>query len=80
MSIQNEVEKLAIELQETLDLDELESKTYLSLLKTGPITASALAKDLNIDRATTYRTIDRLVERMIVSTSFPVTTAMRLPT
>ncbi len=70
MPAEEQVEKLAIELQETLDLDELESKTYLSLLKTGPITASALAKDLNIDRATTYRTIDRLVERMIVSTSF----------
>ena len=70
MPAEEQVEKLVIELQETLDLDELESKTYLSLLKTGPITASALAKDLNIDRATTYRTIDRLVERMIVSTSF----------
>jgi len=30
MSEQGQVEELAIELQETLDLDELESKIYLS--------------------------------------------------
>ena len=69
MSAQEQVEKLAIELKETLDLDELESKIYLSLLRTGPITASALAKDLNIDRARMYRTVDRLVDRNIISTT-----------
>jgi sugar-specific transcriptional regulator TrmB len=70
MSMQNEVGKLAIELQETLDLDELESKIYLSLLRTGPVTASTLAKDLNIDRATMYRTIEKLVDMSFISTSF----------
>jgi sugar-specific transcriptional regulator TrmB len=69
MSAQEQVEKLAIELKETLDLDELESKIYLSLLRTGPITASALAKDLSIDRARMYRTVDRLVDRNIISTT-----------
>ncbi len=69
MSMQGEVEKLAIKLQEMLDLDELESKIYLSLLKTGPITASALAKDLNVDRATTYRTIEKLVDMNFITTS-----------
>ena len=69
MPAQKQVEKLAIELQETLNLDELESKIYLSLLRTGAITASALAKDLNVDRATMYRTINRLVDRNIVSTT-----------
>jgi len=69
MSAQEQVEKLAMELKETLDLDELESKIYLSLLRTGPITASALAKDLNIDRARMYRTVDRLVDRNIISTT-----------
>jgi len=69
MSAQEQVEKLAIELKETLDLDELESKIYLSLLRTGPITASALAKDLNIDRARMYRTVDKLVDRNIISTT-----------
>jgi len=69
MSAQEQVEKLAIELKQTLDFDELESKIYLSLLRTGPITASALAKDLNIDRARMYRTVDKLVDRNIISTT-----------
>jgi len=69
MPAQEKVEKLSIELQETLDFDDLESKIYLNLLRTGPITASELAKDLNIDRATMYRTIDKLVDRNIILTS-----------
>ncbi len=69
MSAQEQVEKLAAELKETLDLDELESKIYLSLLRTGPITASALAKDQNIDRARMYRTVEKLVDRNIISTT-----------
>jgi len=69
MSSLEQVEKLAIELKQTLDFDELESKIYLSLLRTGPITASALAKDLNIDRARMYRTVDKLVDRNIISTT-----------
>lgn len=69
MSAQEQVENLAVELKRTLDLDDLESKIYLSLLRTGPITASALAKDLNIDRARMYRTVDKLVDRNIISTT-----------
>ena len=69
MSAQEQVEKLAVELKKTLDLDDLESKIYLSLLRTGPITASALARDLNIDRARMYRTVDKLVDRNIISTT-----------
>jgi len=69
MPAQEQVEKLTIELQETLEFDELESKIYLNLLRTGPFTASGLAKDLNVDRATMYRTIDKLVDRNIISTS-----------
>ena len=69
MPAQEQVEKLVIELQETLDLDELESKIYLNLLRTGPITASALAKGLDVDRARTYRTVDKLVNRNIISTT-----------
>jgi len=69
MSSLEQVEKLAIELKQTLGFDELESKIYLSLLRTGPITASALAKDLNIDRARMYRTVDKLVDRNIISTT-----------
>jgi len=69
MSALEQVEKLAIELKQTLGFDELESKIYLSLLRTGPITASALAKDLNIDRARMYRTVDKLVDKNIISTT-----------
>jgi sugar-specific transcriptional regulator TrmB len=69
MPAQEKVEKLSIELQETLDFNDLESKIYLNLLRTGPITASELAKDLNVDRATMYRTVDRLVDRNIILTS-----------
>jgi sugar-specific transcriptional regulator TrmB len=69
MSSLEQVEKIAIELKQTLDFDELESNIYLSLLRTGPITASALAKDLNIDRARMYRTVDKLVDRSIISTT-----------
>ena len=64
------VEELAGELSEILDLDELETKIYLNLLRTGPITASALAKEINVDRAKTYRTIDKLSSNGIVSISF----------
>ncbi len=69
MSEQEHVEKLVIELQEILDFDELESRIYLTLLRTGPITASSLAKDLNVDRARMYRCIDKLVDRNIISTT-----------
>ncbi|MDX1441293.1 MAG: helix-turn-helix domain-containing protein [Nitrosopumilaceae archaeon] len=69
IQIQEETEKLVRDLQEILDLDEVESRIYLNLLRTGPITASALAKNLEIDRARTYRTVDRLVDRNIVSTT-----------
>jgi len=69
MSGQGQVEKLVMELQEILDFDELESKIYLTLLRIGPITASALAKDLNVDRARMYRCIDKLVDRNIISTT-----------
>lgn len=64
------VEGLASELSAILDLDELETKIYLNLLRTGPITASALAKEINVDRAKTYRTIDKLSSNGIVSISF----------
>ena len=69
MSINEQVEKLAIELQETVNFDELESKIYLTLLRTGPITASALSKELNVDRARTYRCIEGLIDKKIISTT-----------
>jgi len=61
---------LADELSEILSLDELETLIYLNLLRTGPITASALSKEINIDRAKAYRTIDKMSNDGIVSISF----------
>ena len=69
MSYQDQVSGIAVELEEILDLDDLEAKVYLNLLRIGPITASALAKELNIDRARMYRTVDKLVSRNIISTT-----------
>ena len=69
MSYQEQLKGIALELEELLDLDELEVKVYLNLLRTGPITASALAKELDIDRARMYRTTDKLVSRNIISTT-----------
>ncbi|HSA98126.1 MAG TPA: helix-turn-helix domain-containing protein [Candidatus Nitrosotenuis sp.] len=61
---------LADELSAILSLDELETRIYLNLLRTGPITASALSKEINIDRAKAYRTIDKMSNDGIVSISF----------
>lgn len=63
-------EELSAELSSILGLDDLETKIYLSLLRTGPITASALSKEIAIDRAKAYRTIDKLSSNGIVSISF----------
>ena len=69
MSYHDQISGIASELEEILDLDELEAKIYLNLLRAGPITASALAKELDIDRARMYRTVDKLVSRNIISTT-----------
>jgi sugar-specific transcriptional regulator TrmB len=69
ISHQEQVSGIASELEDVLDLDDLEAKVYLNLLRAGPITASALAKELDIDRARMYRTVDKLVSRNIISTT-----------
>ncbi|MEC4848460.1 MAG: helix-turn-helix domain-containing protein [Nitrosarchaeum sp.] len=69
MSFQDQISFIASELEMILDLDELEAKVYLNLLRSGPITASALAKELDMDRARMYRTVDKLVSRNIISTT-----------
>ncbi len=69
MSYQDQMSGIASELEEILDLEELDAKIYLNLLRAGPITASALAKELDIDRARMYRTVDKLVSRNIISTT-----------
>jgi len=69
MTYQEQITDLAKELEEILDLDDFEATIYLSLLRAGPITASALSKDLDIDRARMYRTVDKMVSRNIISTT-----------
>lgn len=64
------VRRMTAEISAILGMDELEAKFYLNLLRTGPITASALAKEINVDRAKTYRIIDKLSSNGIVSISF----------
>lgn len=70
MTYQDQINSLTNELSEILDLDELEAKIYLNLIRMGPVTASSLAKELDIDRARMYRTVDKLASRNIVSTTF----------
>ena len=72
MAFQDYVDSLKGELEEILDLDDLEVKIYLNLLRTGPITASALAKELDVDRARMYRTVDKLVNQNILSTTLSI--------
>ncbi len=66
----NKLNSLEKEISNILDLDELDAEIYLNLLRMGPATASTLAKELNIDRTKAYRTIDKLLNLKIVSTTF----------
>jgi sugar-specific transcriptional regulator TrmB len=67
MSYRNNKKGISSELEEILDLNDLEVKVYLNLLRVGPITASALGKELGIDRGRMYRIINNLVSRNIIS-------------
>ena len=68
-SIQN-IDELGMQLSAILGLDELEASIYLNLLRVGPISASALAKEIEVERTKTYRTIEKLINQNIVSTTF----------
>ena len=61
--------ELILQLSSILDLESVEARIYLNLLRLGPVTASALAKELDVDRTKTYRTIDKLLNLSIVSTT-----------
>ena len=61
--------ELILQLSSILDLETVEARIYLNLLRLGPVTASALAKELDVDRTKTYRTIDKLLNQSIVSTT-----------
>ena len=64
------IDNLGSQLSAILGLDELEAHVYLNLLRVGPISASALAKEIDVERTKTYRTIERLLNQNIVSTTF----------
>ena len=66
----NKFDELELDLATLLNLESLEARLYLHLLRTGPVTGSAIAKELDIDRARVYRTIDKMVSTNIISTTF----------
>ncbi len=66
----NKIDELELEISRILDLEELDACIYLNLLRMGPVTASSLAKEINIDRTKVYRTIDKLLNLKVVSTTF----------
>ena len=61
--------ELILQLASILELETVEARIYLNLLRLGPVTASALAKELDVDRTKTYRTVDKLLNQSIVSTT-----------
>lgn len=63
------IDRLSSELASILNWEELYARIYLNLLRFGPITASALAKKLDIDRTKAYRTVNKLLGDNIVSTT-----------
>ena len=64
------VDSLSLQLSSILGLEEMEAHVYLNLLRIGPISASALAKEIDVERTKTYRTIEKLLNQNIVTTTF----------
>jgi len=64
------VDSLSLQLSSILGLEKIEAHVYLNLLRIGPISASALAKEIDVERTKTYRTIEKLLNQNIVSTTF----------
>lgn len=51
-------------------LEEIDSKVYMGLLQTGPVSVGTLSAKLDIDRGKTYRALNRLRNMGVVSTTF----------
>lgn len=51
-------------------LEEIDSKVYMGLLQTGPVSVGTLSGKLDIDRGKTYRALNRLRNMGVVSTTF----------
>lgn len=61
------------EILETLGffgLEEIDSKVYMGLLQTGPVSVGTLSAKLDIDRGKTYRALNRLRSMGVVTTTF----------
>ena len=70
LTISKNVDSLSTQLSSILGLEEMEAHVYLNLLRVGPISASALAKEIDVERTKTYRTIEKLLNQNIVTTTF----------
>ncbi|KKK77806.1 hypothetical protein LCGC14_2849900 [marine sediment metagenome] len=60
------VNSLSLELSSILGLEEMEAHVYINLLRIGPISASALAKEIDVERTKTYRTIEKLLNQQSI--------------
>jgi predicted transcriptional regulator len=47
------LDSLSFQLSSILGLEEMEANIYLNLLRVGPISASALAKEVDVERTKT---------------------------
>lgn len=70
LTISRNVDSLSLQLSSILGLEQMEAHVYLNLLRVGPISASALAKEIDVERTKTYRTIEKLLNQNIVTTTF----------
>lgn len=51
-------------------LEDIDSKVYMGLLQTGPVSVGTLSGKLDIDRGKTYRALNRLRNMGVVTTTF----------
>lgn len=51
-------------------LEDIDSKVYMGLLQTGPVSVGTLSAKLDIDRGKTYRALNRLRNMGVVTTTF----------
>jgi sugar-specific transcriptional regulator TrmB len=51
-------------------LEDIDSKVYMGLLQTGPVSVGMLSAKLDIDRGKTYRALNRLRNMGVVTTTF----------
>jgi sugar-specific transcriptional regulator TrmB len=63
-------QKEMIEALAFFGLEEIDSKVYMGLLQTGPVSVGALSSKLDIDRGKTYRALNRLRNMGVVTTTF----------